>query len=203
MLAVIYLLLVLTFRSLLLPCKAIALNLLSVGAAIGAVVLVFQHGFLADVLGIESVGPIQNFVPILLVAVLFSLSTDYEVFLLSRVRERYEQTGDNTESVVYGLVETAPLISGAALLMATIFAAFLTVPLVTVQQMGLATAIAIAIDATIVRLVMVPAAMRLMGRWNWWLPRGMTPYRGSVTGAGILVHQARSIERGVQWVPSR
>ena len=114
-----------TFRSLLLPCKAIALNLLSVGAALGAVVLVFQHGFLADVLGIASVGPIQNYVPILLVAVLFSLSTDYEVFLLSRVRERYEQTGDNTESVVYGLVETAPLISGAALLMATIFAAFL------------------------------------------------------------------------------
>ena len=104
---------------------------------------------------------------------LFSLSTDYEVFLLSRVRERYEQTGDNTESVVYGLVETAPLISGAALLMATIFAAFVVIPLVSVQQMGLAMAIAIAIDSTIVRLVMVPAAMRLMGRWNWWLPRGI------------------------------
>lgn len=178
MLAVIYLLLVLTFHSLLLPLKAIALNLLSVGAAIGAVVLVFQHGFLADVLGIESVGPIQNYVPILLVAVLFSLSTDYEVFLLSRVRERYVLTGDNTESVVYGLVETAPLISGAAVLMVTIFAAFLAVPLVAVQQMGLAAAVAIAIDATIVRLVMVPAAMRLMGRWNWWLPRAMTPYRG-------------------------
>ena len=178
MLAVIYVLLVVTFRSLLLPCKAIALNLLSVGAALGAVVLVFQHGFLADVLGIASVGPIQNYVPILLVAVLFSLSTDYEVFLLSRVRERYELTGDNTESVVYGLVETAPLISGAAVLMATIFAAFLVTPLVTVQQMGFATAVAIAIDATIVRLVMVPAAMRLMGRWNWWLPRVMTPYRG-------------------------
>ena len=178
MLAVIYLLLILTFRSLLLPCKAIVLNLLSVGAALGAVVLVFQHGFLADVLGIASVGPIQNYVPILLVAVLFSLSTDYEVFLLSRVRERYEQTGDNTESVVYGLVETAPLISGAALLMATIMAAFLITPLVTVQQLGFATAVAIAIDATIVRLIMVPAAMRLMGRWNWWLPRAMTPYRG-------------------------
>jgi RND superfamily putative drug exporter len=178
MLAVIYVLLAWAFRSPLLPCKAIALNLLSVGAALGAVVLVFQDGFLADTLGIASVGPIQNYVPILLVAVLFSLSTDYEVFLLSRVRERYEQTGDNTESVVYGLVETAPLISGAALLMATIFAAFLITPLVTVQQLGFATAVAIAIDATIVRLVMVPAAMRLMGRWNWWLPRGMVPYRG-------------------------
>jgi RND superfamily putative drug exporter len=162
----------------LLPCKAIALNLLSVGAAVGAVVLVFQRGFLADALGVEVVGPIQNYVPILLLAVLFSLSTDYEVFLLSRVRERYELTGDNTESVVYGLVETAPLISGAAVLMATIFAGFLTVPLVSVQQLGFATAIAIAIDATIVRLVMVPAAMRLMGRWNWWLPRAMTPNRG-------------------------
>jgi RND superfamily putative drug exporter len=101
------------------------------------------------------------------------------VFLLSRVRERYEQTGDNTESVVYGLVETAPLISGAAVLMATIFAAFLMIPLVTVQQMGLGTAIAVAIDATIVRLVMVPAAMRLMGRWNWWMPGGISAHCGS------------------------
>ena len=170
MLAVIYLLLVVTFRSLLLPLKAIVLNLLSVAATMGALVLIFQHGFGAGVLGIESVGPVQNFVPVLLVAVLFSLSTDYEVFLLSRVRERYDETGDNTESVVYGLVETAPLISGAAVLMATIFVAFLVIPLVSVQQTGLAMAIAIAIDATVVRLVMVPAAMRLMGRWNWWLP---------------------------------
>lgn len=178
MLAVIYLLLVFAFRSVLLPCKAIVLNLLSVGAAVGALVLVFQHGFLAGVLGIASVGPIQNFVPLLLIAVLFSLSTDYEVFLLSRVREHYERTGDNSESVVRGLVETAPLISGAALLMVTVFAAFLTVPLVTIQQMGFAAAVAITIDATIVRLIMVPGAMRLMGRWNWWLPSRMTPYRG-------------------------
>ena len=170
MLAVIYVLLAWTFRSLLLPCKAIILNLLSVGAALGAVVLVFQHGFLADPLGISSVGPIQNYVPILLVTVLFSLSTDYEVFLLSRVREHYESSGSNTESVVHGVVETAPLISGAALLMATIFAAFVATPLLPVQQLGFATAVAIAIDATIVRLVMVPAAMRLMGRWNWWMP---------------------------------
>jgi RND superfamily putative drug exporter len=198
MLAAIYLLLVLTFRSLLLPCKAILLNLLSVGAALGAVVLVFQHGFLADTLGIASVGPIQNYVPILLVAVLFSLSTDYEVFLLSRVRERYEQTGDNTESVVYGVVETAPLISGAALLMATITAAFLTVPLVTVQQLGLSTAVAITIDATIVRLVMVPAAMRLLGRWNWWLPG--SPYRGRHR-RGHVRAPSQTNEEGAQWVP--
>lgn len=201
MLAVIYLLLVLTFRSLLLPLKAIALNLLSVGAAIGAVVLVFQHGFLAGALGVESVGPIQNYVPILLIAVLFSLSTDYEVFLLSRVRERYEQTGDNTESVVYGLVETAPLISGAAALMVTIFAAFLTVPLVTVQQMGFAAAIAIAIDATLVRLVMVPAAMRLMGRWNWWLPRGISGHRGALSRSHHPRTRSEVEEAGVQWVP--
>ena len=202
MLVIIYLLLVLTLRSLLLPCKAIALNLLSVGASVGAVVLIFQHGFLADVLGIESVGPVQNFVPILLVTVLFSLSTDYEVFLLSRVRERYELTGDNTESVTYGLVETAPLISGAALLMVTIFAAFLAVPMVTVQQTGLATAIAIAIDSTVVRLVMVPAAMRLMGRWNWWLPRGMTPYRGRHR-RGHSLAPSQINELGAQCVPSR
>ena len=202
MLAVIYLLLVLTFRSLLLPCKAIVLNLLSVGAALGAVVLVFQHGFLADVLGIASVGPIQNYIPVLLVAVLFSLSTDYEVFLLSRVRERYEQTGDNTESVVYGLVETAPLISGAALLMASITAAFLIAPLVTVQQLGFSTAVAIAIDATIVRLVMVPAAMRLMGRWNWWLPRCMTPYHGKHRCSPERA-ASQTNDESAQWVPSR
>ncbi len=200
MLTVIYLLLVLTFRSLLLPLKAIALNLLSVGAAMGVLVLIFQHGFLADALGIASVGPIQNFVPILLVAVLFSLSTDYEVFLLSRVRERYEQTQDNTESVVYGLVETAPLISGAALLMVTIFAAFLAVPLVTVQQMGLAAAIAIAIDATIVRLVMVPAAMRLMGRWNWWMPRRITRNR-NMTRRQQDCNPEQIDDAGAQWVP--
>jgi putative drug exporter of the RND superfamily len=200
MLVVIYVLLALTFHSLLLPCKAITLNLLSVGTALGAVVLVFQHGFLADVLGIASVGPIQNYVPILLVTVLFSLSTDYEVFLLSRVRERYEQTGDNTESVVYGLVETAPLISGAALLMATIFAAFLITPLVTVQQLGFAAAVAIAIDATIVRLVMVPAAMRLLGRWNWWLPHGMIPCRGRHRRGHDRAPRQTS-EIGAQWVP--
>jgi RND superfamily putative drug exporter len=201
MLAVIYLLLVPTFRSLLLPLKAIVLNLLSVGAAMGAVVLVFQRGFLAGVLGIESVGPIQNYVPILLVAVLFSLSTDYEVFLLSRVRERYELTRDNTESVVYGLVATAPLISGAAVLMVTIFAAFLAVPLVTVQQMGFAAAIAIAIDATIVRLVMVPAAMRLMGRWNWWLPRGIKTHRDSTHRRHHDRPPDQINEQGAQWVP--
>jgi len=197
MLAAIYVLLAWTFRSLLLPCKAIALNLLSVGAALGVVVLVFQHGFLADLLGIASVGPIQNYVPILLVTVLFSLSTDYEVFLLSRVRERYGQTGDNTESVFYGVVETAPLISGAALLMATIFAAFLITPLVTVQQLGFATAVAIALDATIVRLVMVPAAMRLMGRWNWWLPCGLAADRGSVPRHRRDRGQILTIEGGV------
>ena len=200
MLAIIYVLLALTFRSLLLPCKAIVLNLLSVGAALGAVVLVFQHGLFAGVLGVAAVGPIQNYVPILLVSVLFSLSTDYEVFLLSRVRERHEQTGDNTESVVHGLVETAPLISGAALLMATIFAAFVMTPLVTVQQLGFATAVAIAIDATIVRLVMVPAAMRLMGRWNWWLPGFMTPYRGRHRRGRVRM-PSRTIEAGAQCVP--
>jgi RND superfamily putative drug exporter len=205
MLVVIYLLLALTFHSLLLPCKAILLNLLSVGAALGAVVLVFQHGYLADALGVASVGPIQNFVPILLVAVLFSLSTDYEVFLLSRVRERYEQTGDNNESVVYGLVETAPLISGAALLMASITAAFLLAPLVTVQQLGFSTAVAIAIDATIVRLVMVPAAMRLMGRWNWWVPSFLTPYHGKHRRSDSSAPRVSipTNDESAQWVPSQ
>ncbi|GDY32767.1 MMPL family transporter [Gandjariella thermophila] len=170
MLAVVYLLLLVTFRSVLLPVKAIVLNLLSIGATYGVLVLVFQYGVLARLLGAEQVGYLQNFVPVLLIATLFSLSTDYEVFLLNRVREEYRAGADNTTSVATGLARTAPLISGAALLMIAVFAAFAFTGILPIQQLGFGLALAIALDATIIRLVAVPAAMRLMGRWNWWLP---------------------------------
>ncbi|MEV8394276.1 MULTISPECIES: MMPL family transporter [unclassified Streptomyces] len=176
MLAVIYLLLLLTFRSLFLPLKAIAMNLLSVGATYGVLVLVFQDGLGSGLFGFDVDGHLTNFVPVLLVTLLFSLSTDYEVFLLSRVREDYLATGDDIGSVARGMSATMPLISGAAVLMVAVFAAFAFTGILPMQQLGLGMALAIALDATVIRLLIVPASMRLMSRWNWWLPgRSHTP----------------------------
>lgn len=177
MLVAIYLLLLLTFRSILLPLKAISMNLLSVGATFGVLVVVFQHGLGAGLLGVQQASPIQNFVPILLLALLFSLSTDYEVFLLGRVREIYLRTRDNAGSVASGVARTAPLISGAALLMVVVFGSFALAGILPMKQLGFGMAVAIALDATLVRLVVVPASMRLMGRWNWWLPGRSRPAR--------------------------
>lgn len=170
MLIAVYVVLLVTFRSLLLPLKAIAMNLLSIGATYGVLVLVFQNGLGTDLLNFEQTNYLQNFVPVLLLALLFSLSTDYEVFLLDRVREEYVATGDNTISVARGLARTAPMISGAALLMVAVFGAFGFSGIVPIQQLGFGMAIAILLDATLVRLLLVPAAMRLMGSWNWWMP---------------------------------
>lgn len=171
MLVVIYVLLLLTFRSVFLPLKAIAMNVASVAATYGVLVLVFQHGLGARVLGFETSGQVTNFVPVLLLTLLFSLSTDYEVFLLSRVREEWLKTGDDRAAVARGLALTAPLISGAAVLMVAVFAAFALASVLPVQELGLGMAVAIVLDATLVRLVLVPASMRLMGRWNWWHPQ--------------------------------
>ncbi|MDJ0345784.1 MMPL family transporter [Streptomyces sp. H10-C2] len=176
MLAVLYLMLLVTFRSLLLPVKAIAINVLSLGATYGVLVLVFQHGLGATLFGFDRSDHLQNFVPILLLAILFSLSTDYEVFLLRRIREEHDAGADNTSAVAAGMARTAPLISGAALLMVAVFGAFALTGIMPIQQLGLGLALAIALDATVIRLIVVPAAMRLMGRWNWWLPgRRPTP----------------------------
>ena len=188
MLGVIYLLLLLTFRSVLLPLKAIAMNLLSVGATFGILVLVFQE-HLGGLVGADDPAYIQNFIPLLLLTLLFSLSTDYEVFLLSRVREDYLRTGDNVGSVARGVAKTAPLISGAALLMVVVFGAFALAGILPIKQLGVGMAIAIAIDATIVRLVLVPATMRFMGRWNWWRPSLRGPRR-SASRRGDLTHPA-------------
>ncbi|MGY1822967.1 MMPL family transporter [Geodermatophilus sp. SYSU D00079] len=170
MLAIIYLFLLLSFRSVFLPLKAILINMLSVAATYGVLVLVFQHGLGADLLGFERTGYVQNFVPVLLLTLLFSLSTDYEVFLLNRVREYHQQTGDDRGSVARGLADTAPLISGAALLMVVVFGAFSFAGILPMKQLGFGMAVAIALDATVIRLLVVPASMRLMGAWNWWMP---------------------------------
>ncbi|MFJ8314147.1 MULTISPECIES: MMPL family transporter [unclassified Streptomyces] len=177
MLTMIYLLLLITFRSVLLPVKAILINLLSLGATYGVLVLVFQHSWATDLLGFQEFGHLQNFVPVLLLAILFSLSTDYEVFLLHRIREEFDGGADNTASVASGLAATAPLISGAALLMVAVFGAFAFTGIMPIQQLGLGLAVAIALDATVIRLVVVPAAMQLLGDWNWWLPGRRHPIR--------------------------
>ncbi|MBM3959237.1 MAG: MMPL family transporter [SAR202 cluster bacterium] len=169
-LALSFMLLMVVFRSIIVPVKAIFLNLLSVGAAYGMVVLVSQHGVGAGLLGFQQVEVIQAWLPLFLFSVLFGLSMDYEVFLLSRIRERYDQTMDNFESVAFGLRSTAGLITGAALIMVSVFAGFAAGELVMFQQMGFGLGVAVLVDATIVRSILVPATMRLLGPRNWWLP---------------------------------
>ncbi|PKB72746.1 MAG: hypothetical protein BZY75_05400, partial [SAR202 cluster bacterium Io17-Chloro-G7] len=165
-----FLLLMLVFRSIVIPAKAIILNLLSVGAAYGLLVLVFQKGVGNELFGFAQVDVIQSWIPLMLFAILFGLSMDYHVFLLSRIRERFLQTGDNTESVAFGLRTTGGLITGAALIMVAVFAGFAAGDLVQMQQFGFGMAVAILLDATIVRTVLVPASMKLLASKNWYLP---------------------------------
>jgi RND superfamily putative drug exporter len=165
-----FLLLMAVFRSLLVPLKAVVMNLLSIGAAYGVVVAVFQLGWLSGPLGIEQTGPIATFVPMMMFAILFGLSMDYEVFLLSRIREEYNRTGDNAVAVADGLASTARVITAAALIMVTVFGSFVLGDAITIKLFGLGLATAILVDATIVRMVLVPATMELLGDRNWWLP---------------------------------
>jgi uncharacterized membrane protein YdfJ with MMPL/SSD domain len=169
-LALTFVLLTLAFRSVVVSLTAIAVNLLSVGAAYGLLVLVFQVGVGADVFGFGEVDRIEAWVPVFLFSVLFGLSMDYQVFLLSRIRERYSSTGDTAEGIVFGVGSTARLITGAALIIIVVFAGFAAGELVAFQQMGFGVAVALMIDATIVRLVVIPAVMRLLGERNWYLP---------------------------------
>jgi len=168
-----FVLLTLVFRSLVVPVKALIMNLLSVGAAYGLMVLVFQKGIGAGILGFQKVATIEAWIPIFLFCVLFGLSMDYHVFLLSRIRERFDQTHDNSESVAFGLRTTGRVITGAALIMVAVFAGFAAGDLVMFQQVGFGLGVAVFLDATIVRSVLVPAAMQLLGRRNWYLPRAL------------------------------
>lgn len=170
-LALSFLLLMLVFRSVVVPVKAILMNLLSVGAAYGLLVLVFQKGVAVGLLGFQRAEVIEAWIPLFLFSVLFGLSMDYHVFLLSRIREHYDQTKDNTSAVAFGLRSTGRLITGAALIMVAVFAAFASGRLVMFQQVGFGLAVAVLLDATIVRCVLVPASMKLLGSVNWYLPR--------------------------------
>ena len=165
------LLLGLVFRSVVVPVKAAVMNLLSIGAAYGVLTAIFQWGWGAGLVGIDHAMPVSSWMPILLFAVLFGLSMDYEVFLLSRIREDWLDTGDATGSVTRGLSHTGRVISAAAAIMVAVFLGFASEVDVVVKQLGVGMAVAVALDATLVRMVLVPATMTLLGRWNWWMPR--------------------------------
>ena len=176
-LALSFVLLTVVFRSLVVPAKAIVMNLLSVGAAYGLIVLVFQKGgpaigsSIANLFGFEQVEAIEAWLPLFLFSILFGLSMDYHVFLLTRIREHYDRTKNNTESVAYGLRTTGGIITGAAVIMVAVFAGFAAGRMVALQEMGFGLAVAVLLDATIVRSILVPSAMKLLGDRNWYLPR--------------------------------
>jgi RND superfamily putative drug exporter len=166
-----FVLLMIVFRSLLVPLKAVIMNLLSIGAAYGVIVAIFQWGWIRNVVGIGKEGPIEAWVPMMLFAIVFGLSMDYEVFLLSRIKEEYDSHGDNSLAVAHGLAKTARLITAAAAIMICVFGSFVLSDLRVLKLIGFGLAFAVLIDATLVRLVLVPATMELLGDRNWWLPK--------------------------------
>ena len=180
-----YLILLLTFGSVFLPLKAIFMTLLSISASLGMVVLVFQEGHLEGLLGFQATGQIISTTPILIACILFGLSMDYEVLMLSRIQEEYERTGNNRQSVAFGLAQTAKVITGAAAIMVVVFGGFMLADIAILKSMGFGLALAVLIDATIVRGMLVPATMRLMGRWNWWAP---APVKRFVDRLGLSHH---------------
>jgi uncharacterized membrane protein YdfJ with MMPL/SSD domain len=180
-----YLILLLTFGSVFLPIKAIFMTLLSISASLGAVVFIFQDGNLQGLFGFEATGEIISTTPILMFCILFGLSMDYEVLMLSRIQEEYERTGDNRASVAFGLAQTGKVITGAAAIMVVVFGGFMLADIVIIKSMGFGLALAVLIDVTIVRGLLVPATMRLMGQWNWWAP---APIRRVVVRIGLAHH---------------
>ena len=166
-----FVLLMLVFRSLLVPLKAVIMNLLSIGAAYGVIVAIFQNGWIKNVVGIGKEGPIEAWVPMMLFAIVFGLSMDYEVFLLSRIKEEYDRDHDNATAVSHGLAKTARLITAAAAIMICVFGSFVLSDLRVLKLIGFGLAFAVFIDATVVRLVLVPATMELLGDRNWWFPK--------------------------------
>jgi RND superfamily putative drug exporter len=165
-----FVLLTIAFRSIVVPVKAIVLNLLSVGAAYGLLVLVFQEGIGNELFGFQRAEAIEAWVPLFLFSVLFGLSMDYHVFLLSRIRERFARTRDNEDAVAHGVASTARLITGAALIIIAVFSGFARGDLIMFQQMGFGVAVSLLLDATLIRTVLLPASMKLLGDANWYLP---------------------------------
>jgi RND superfamily putative drug exporter len=191
-LAISFLILLVVFRSIVVPLKAVTMNLLSIGAAFGVMVLVFQWGDGGHLLGVSS-APIEAWAPMMLFAIVFGLSMDYEVFLLSTIREHYDATGDNAGAVTAGLAGTARVITAAAAVMVVVFGSFLASDVRALKEIGLGLALAIAVDATIVRVVLVPASMELLGRANWWLPSFLHRRLPRVAIEGRALKDSRSV----------
>ena len=192
------------------PIKAIVLNILSLSATFGGLVWIFQDGHLQNLLGFQSTGSIDATQPVLIFAIAFGLSMDYEVFLLSRIKERFDATGDNRAAISSGLQRTGWLITSAALLLAVVLGAFGGSKIVFIQEVGIGLAIAVIIDATLVRMLLVPATMRLLGRWNWWAPAPLRAIwrrvglsestahaRGAVSSSGSVVLEVEKEEAQV------
>ena len=177
--------LLMAFRSILIPIKAAVANLLSVAAAYGVVVFVFQEGHGASALGLDGAVAIASYVPLLMFAILFGLSMDYEVFLMSQIEEHYREHGDNSRAIVQGLASTGRVITSAALIMVCVFSSFVLSGSVVVMQFGVGLAVAIAIDATIVRCLFVPATMTLLGKACWWLPHWMDRFLPRIAIEGV------------------
>jgi len=165
-----YLVLFVLLRSVVLPAKALVMNTMSIVASFGALVWIFQDGNLSAVLGFRPLGFVETTLPIIMFCVLFGLSMDYEVFLLSRMKEVWDRTGDNREAVARGLERSGRIVTSAALIVVLVAGSFTFADIVLIKALGLGIALAVALDATIVRALFVPATMRLLGRWNWWLP---------------------------------
>jgi uncharacterized membrane protein YdfJ with MMPL/SSD domain len=170
-LAVAFLLLLVTFRSIVIPLKAIVMNMLSVGAAYGVLVLVFQKGWFESLLGFEATGSIESWLPLFLFVVLFGLSMDYQVFIVSRIREAFDRGMKTEDAVEHGIKSTASVVTSAAIVMVAVFAIFGSLSALMLKQMGVGLAVAVLLDATIVRAVLLPATMKLLGDWNWYLPK--------------------------------
>ena len=183
-----FLLLMMVFRSILVPLKAVIMNLLSIGGAYGIIVVVFQWGWGVSLLGTGS-GPIEPFLPMMLFAIVFGLSMDYEVFLLSRVREEYDRTGDAKNSVADGLAATARVITAAAAIMVVVFGSFVLEDARVIKMFGLGLASAVFLDATLVRLLLVPATMELLGEKNWWLPKWLDRILPTLNVEGVADEQ--------------
>jgi RND superfamily putative drug exporter len=193
-----------TFRSIVIPIKAIALNLLSVGAAYGVLVIVFQNGAGESLLDFESNGGITNWLPVFLFVILFGLSMDYHVFILSRVRELYDRGMSTDDAVREGISRTAGTVTSAAVVMVGVFGVFATLSFIDFKEMGVGLAFAILIDATIIRGVLLPATMKLLGDWNWYLPNWLDRLLpGSGRRGGTRHHGQPEVRREVRPEPAR
>ena len=184
-----FLLLLMVFRSVVVPIKAVVMNLLSIGAAYGVMVAVFQWGWLGSIVGVSG-APIEAWAPMMLFAIVFGLSMDYEVFLLSRIREEFDRTGDNAAAVADGLATTARVITAAAAIMVFVFGSFLLEGDRSIKLFGIGLATAVLLDATVVRMVLVPATMELLGKVNWWLPSWLDKLLPRLNVEGNAPHTA-------------